>query len=144
MATERPLNREEQHAIASGLASIIATWGLDQSAPPRDLLAWVQAHLDRIKDGEVACPDEDGIVAIGVLLGTQYIRRLGWRWALVTWDDGAEAHSVVSHDSSIVITPLNWVYGILKGEEQTNVLLNFNMVEGGAVSWAAGSYTIFS
>lgn len=45
---------------------------------------WVSAFRDR---GE--SPERENAVALGVLLGEQYVRAFSWRWASLAYPDGS-------------------------------------------------------
>lgn len=133
MPDVKELEEEEVDEIGKYAVQAAAFVEIGLQAAPRDVVTAINSCLREIEDGQRSRPDDDTVMGIGILLGTQYTREFAWSWAYVTWDDGFSAHCVTSPDRAYAIAPIQWVNGISKKETTTNVLLNFNMIAAGNV-----------
>jgi hypothetical protein len=76
---------------------------------------------------------QDEILALGILLGQQYIAGHGWHWAEVVWDGDEEnsAIGVLNSDESLFINPMWWANDVMNTDRAVNFMLNYNMVAAG-------------
>ena len=133
MVEARDPSPDEQGTLDGAAGEAAASLGVSLDAPAKELVTAVNERLSAAESGEAEPLDGDGAVGMGALVGTQYVRGLGWSWVYATWEQGFEAWTVVSADRSLAINPLHWIRDIAAGEKTTNVLLNYNMIEAGNV-----------
>lgn len=107
---------------------------LQRSAAPADIVYAIKEKIGAIcKDGLEW--DQSDAIALGVLLGEQYVRRFHWHWGYVCFGseigDDTYYPCVLSRNRSLSIQPIMWVTEILSGHKPNNILLNFNMIATG-------------
>lgn len=108
--------------------------GLRLDDRPKAIIEAVTAFIRQRKE-EGGTLEEEQIIGIGALIGQQYVRRFGWHWAMVNFDEDGDDDNyfacVLPADNSLSNNPIHWVRQTLKNPHSTNILLNFNMVESG-------------
>ncbi|WP_167078603.1 hypothetical protein [Massilia aquatica] len=114
--------------------------GIDQGAAPAEIVRMIKEKAAHVRaEGQVL--DEDATVALGVLLGEQYVREFGWHWAHVNHEDDGDDDNyfvcVLPADNSLSTNPIGWVSSVLSQETPNNILLHFNMVAANRVPPAA-------
>lgn len=73
----------------------------------------------------------DDQIALGVLLGHQYVRGLGWEWATFV-DADYSAEVVADKARGIMNRPIHWVHLLItEPRRELAIVLNFNMMEAG-------------
>ncbi|MEV7973267.1 hypothetical protein [Cellulomonas sp. NPDC089187] len=75
--------------------------------------------------------DPDDVVAVGALLGEQFIRAFGWHWGEMAYPDGMTAFAVLDPDELAACQPINWAYWVLVDGEEVTFALTFSMVAAG-------------
>ncbi|MFB6363560.1 hypothetical protein ACFCP7_05775 [Paenibacillus elgii] len=94
---------------------------------PNDIVKAITEWVRELKTNKETLENDD-CIALGVLLGEQYVRAFGWHWGTV--DDSA---AVLNENNSIAIQPIYWVDKEANREGGTNFMLNFNMVAAGKI-----------
>lgn len=143
MPEERDLKQDELEEVAAAMLSGAHALGISAGDAPKAVVTAINTLLGDHLDGTSTRPSDDMIIDLAVLLATQYSRAFKWSWAMVTWENGYEAYSMVSPDKSLAFTPIPWVKEIVDGEKAPNVLLHFNMIEAGKLPPASpGDYCL--
>ncbi|MFF2528544.1 hypothetical protein ACFVS2_06475 [Brevibacillus sp. NPDC058079] len=93
---------------------------------PHDIVKVITEWVRELKSNKQTLENDD-CIALGVLLGEQYVRAFSWHWGTV--NDSSAA--VLNADNSIAIQPIFWVDEVVTNREGTNFMLNFNMVADG-------------
>ena len=107
---------------------------LDASAKPLAIVTRINEHARQLKADGVQLAEGD-VLALGILLGWQYLRAHGWHWGRVTWDADTHAIGVLNPSKAWFINPMWWMNDVLNTARATNFLLNFNFGRG---QFAAG------
>jgi hypothetical protein len=143
-----PLHDRVAPELADDLARFVgkgyALLQVDETAPPKTVVEKIHTFIDDVVNGRraIADPDEENApLALGVLLGQQFARELGWAWAHVRLDGWASI-GVIDPEGRWIVTPLATVKDALARKPRGNtVLLGFNMlVAGNAPPSEAGKY----
>lgn len=104
-------------------------------AAPEQVLKAVETVIYNHRDGGDEL-DQDSMVALGLVVGDQYVRTLGWSWVQLQYEDDAEGDgpfAVVNARKDTGNQPMNWVYEIATdADREIGILLNFTMIRTGA------------
>jgi hypothetical protein len=140
MATVKSVPNDVALEVQQLQANAATLLNVNMTDPAKDIVTTITEWTRAQKDAK-SMPDDDTIVALGVLLGEQYVRAFGWHWGEVTWDDDPDNSStcVLSPNNSLSINPIGWVNAVYKERNSTNFLLNFNMVAAGKLPNAAAN-----
>ncbi len=78
---------------------------LEGNEEPKSIVAKINEFVSDAKEGNQRF-SEDEILALGILLGWQYVKGLNWHWGEVIWelDQASSAIGVLNEDNSY---PLN-------------------------------------
>lgn len=73
---------------------------------------------------------EDETLALGILLGWQYVRGLNWHWGEAIWDanEDSSAIGVLNEDNSLFNNPMWWMHNVLNTDRAVNFMLNYNVI----------------
>ena len=101
---------------------------------PKSIVAKINEFVSDTKEGNQRF-SEDEILALGILLGWQYVKGLNWHWGEVIWglDQASSAIGVLNEDNSLFNNPMAWMNNVLITEKVPNFMLNYNMVAAGNV-----------
>ena len=102
---------------------------LDASAKPQTIVTRINERARQLKADGVTLAEDD-VLALGILLGWQYLHAHGWHWASVAWDADTRAIGVLNRNNAWFINPMWWMNDVLSAARAPNFLLNFNMVAG--------------
>lgn len=129
MAETSKLDQEVLDDLAHYTQSGHHIIGSDDTAAPEHIVNLITGYVRDLKArGEI--PDEEEVLALGILLGAQYVRGFAWHWARVVWDgdEDNDAIGVLPADGSLFINPMWWMNDTLTTDRATNFMLNYNMV----------------
>ncbi len=143
MADIRIIDAETMDEIASFEARGKSLLGLSNVLPPHEMVQAITEHVRAIK-AEGKSLDEDDVLALGILLGWQYVYGLGWHWREVVWDadEDNSAIGVLPKDNRLFINPMWWMNDTINTDRATNFMLNYNMVVAGNVPAAQADEAI--
>lgn len=117
---------------------------LDPSTPPEDVVYAIDRFLAdrRAAQQEI---ERDDVLALGVLLGEQYVRGHDWHWTNLTYPDGTTAFAVTNALETMGNQPMNWVFDIAQHpDREISLMLNYNMIAiGNAPAGAPGDPAMF-
>lgn len=126
MPTLESLPTDVRDEVVEVSAEAAEELGVAIDAEPYDIVSAIE---ERIVADRTASDDE--VVALGALLGEQYVRGLGWAWGVVDYGDD-RVYSVVSPDGRIANHPMRWVHDVvLDPEREIAFRLNYNLVLAG-------------
>jgi hypothetical protein len=125
-----PVSPEVVAEIETVGPQVAAVLGVGVDDEPQSIVAAIDQYVDEHRAEEI---DVDVVVALGALLGSQYVRAFGWKWAALGHPDDEAVFSVVDQDHTIANQPLHWVRDVAERGRDVNFLLNFNMVAAGDV-----------
>jgi hypothetical protein len=129
MAEIRALNEDMQSDLREYEADGLALLQLSPEAKPLGIVTRINEHARYLR-AEGATLDQDDVLALGILLGWQYVRAHGWHWGQVFWDPDTSAIGVLNRNNAWFINPMWWMNDVLSAARAPNFLLNFNMVAG--------------
>ena len=132
MTTVNPVHADIPAQLVEASTSGAALVGVSLEDSPLAIVTAINEHARTTRDAEVIL-DDDSIVALGALLGGQFIREFGWTWNELDYGDDNTAFAVLNEDHSSGTPPLNWVYSTYKNGYEINFLLAFNMVAAGSL-----------
>jgi hypothetical protein len=145
---DRPLTEAERGEVENCIAGALGWFGAGaDSASPDQMQQWLYETVNalRSKPPETS---EDGrtmtALCLGCLWGQTVCDRLGWEWAAVSLEPGAEFYGVVSPSRSHVVFPLHYMQELLSDpdRDQTSLLL-YNMLKAGSLPPAGpGEYSV--
>jgi len=129
MAETRDVDPETMSEIVSYEQKGLAILRIEQDVPPKEIVQTINEYVRKLKSEDRSLNDENTL-ALGCLLGWQYIRGFDWHWAEVVWDfdEDRSAIGVLPRDNSLFINPMWWMHDTLNRRDFTNFLLNYNMV----------------
>ncbi|MDR2220849.1 MAG: hypothetical protein LBE24_09800 [Methylobacillus sp.] len=129
MAEAREVDAETMDDIVHYEQKGLEFLGIGADMPPAEIVRVITERVRELK-AENRSLDKDDTLALGCLLGRQYIRGFGWHWAEVVWDFNEEdsAIGVLPQDNSLFINPMWWMSDTLETRTSTNFMLNYNMV----------------
>lgn len=128
MPTVEPLPHEVTAELDSVVPEGAALLGVDVNDEPKSIVAAIDKYVAEHQADEI---DRDAIISLGALLGTQYVRAFGWKWAELVYAEDHTVYSVVDPAHQIGNQPLVWVLHVVEEGQELNFLLNFNMVAAG-------------
>jgi len=123
------------HAMPEGAAAELGPMAargatlcaVDPASAPVDVVRALNAWaLERRSAGET--PEGDQVIAVGALLGEQFVRAFGWRWAELVDEDGRTAFALFNPDETAAIEPINWAYWTLVDQDEVTFALTFAMI----------------
>jgi hypothetical protein len=134
MAEITPLPADLVKEIRDLQATAAAALSIDETAKPADIVGRITEYVRGLKESGETLPD-DKIIALGVLLGEQYVRAFNWHWGQVVWDfdEDTSGTCVLPSDNSLSINPIWWVNNTVSNAQSTTFMLNFNMVAANKV-----------
>lgn len=129
MAEIREVDAETIADITGYAPKGLAIIGMAEEAAPKDVVAAITEHVRALK-AERRSLTKDDTLALGILLGWQYVRGFEWHWAEVVWDfdEDTAAIGVLPADNSLFINPMWWMNDTVNTDRATNFMLNYNMV----------------
>lgn len=134
MPTLETLPQDVRDEVVEVCEEAAALLGVPMDAEPGAIVDAIEA---RIRDDRAVSEDE--VVALGALLGEQYVRGLGWAWGVVDYGDD-RVYSVVSADGRLANHPMRWLHEVvLDPDREIAFRLNYNMVADGAVTPPEGA-----
>ncbi len=106
MPTAAPLSPQRSQQFRADALSAAAFLRLDLAmASPEEVLGAIDAFL-----AGPHRPVSEGLgLALGVLVGEQFLTERDWSWVDVRWEDGDTAHCISPPDGHIAIAPIHWV-----------------------------------
>ena len=144
MDGERPLQRAEANEVETFVRRAKRFFGLDPDSTdePEALVSRIQLHIQQVRAGIAPSPSEDVVVALGALLGEQYVGAAGWQWTVRLHEEG-EAHVVVDPSRAWMVMPIQWVYAAITVQDhEPDLAADFRTtVAGGRGRGTAGSWT---
>ena len=129
MAEIREVDAETMADIHSYATTGLTLLGLAENTAPKDIVAAITEYVRALK-AEQRSLSKDDTLALGILLGWQYVHGLGWHWAEVVWDfdEDTATIGVLPTDNSLFINPMWWMNDTVNTDRATNFMLNYNMV----------------
>jgi hypothetical protein len=144
---DRPLTGAEQGEVENGVAGAIQWLGGVRPALPDEwqerLYEAINAFRSEPVDSRKALLSKAAL-CFGCLWGQTICYELGWEWAAVSLEPGAEFYGVVSPSRSHMVFPLHYLQDLLSDPErdQTSLLL-YNMLKAGSLPPASpGEYSV--
>lgn len=104
---------------------------------PSDVVDTITQYVDSLRTDGRSLPQDD-VIALGVLLGWQYVSGLGWHWGEVVYDADEDnpVIGVLSSDNALFINPIGWMNHALSPDPDATpdvtFMLNYNMVAAGS------------
>ena len=101
---------------------------------PKEIVSKINQFVSDAKEQKRQF-SQDEILALGILLGWQYVNGLQWEWGEAVWDGDIDtsAIGVLNADNSLFNNPMAWMNSVLNSDRVPNFLLNYNMVAGNKV-----------
>lgn len=121
-----PMGADVTNAITEEVPAAATRLGVSSDASPETIIS----SIDRLLAGRPRMEDDE-IAIMGALLGTQFVRSLGWHWVELNPGSASAAFAVVDADQRLGVQPMNWLYGIVREGRDVNVQLTFDLVRSG-------------
>ncbi|KAB1656686.1 hypothetical protein F8O01_09875 [Pseudoclavibacter chungangensis] len=126
MPTIETLPADVRAEVADVCTDAAALLGVPLEAEPAVIVDAIEAHVSRDRD-----VSDDAVVALGALLGEQYVRGLDWRWAVLDYGDDT-VFSVVDPSGRFANQPMRWMLDVARDPEREIAFrLNYEMVRTG-------------
>lgn len=116
---------------------------LDPAQAPLVLVTAIHDYLAGLKEngGEL---EPDLTMALGLLLGEQFVRAFGWHWRQAAYGSAAVQTCIVAPGNLVAADAPGWVGDILLSERECNILAAFERVAAGILPRAeAGRAGVF-
>lgn len=137
MAQISKLDQDTLEEITRYAALGLQLLELPEQSAPIDVVMRIDTALRQVRQGDMGMLEEDQIIALGVLLGEQYVRAFQWHWAEVLHKGDEEGITrVLSPDCAIGNNPIGWISELVSQTRPINILSNFYSVTAGELPFA--------
>ena len=141
MPTSRSLDSEEEgdldRYLLMGLELVPIPAGVEDldRQDPALLVLGIGTLVDAVRSG-LTLPDGLGVeemsTSLGVLLGEELCRCVGWSWVYLTFEDGFEGLAVADSQGGLAMLPIHYIFGLLTQPDVDNSLgMLFQMIRDG-------------
>lgn len=105
-------------------------FGVRSGWTPEQVLLRVEKQVAKARRSRRAI-DPDDVIALGVLVGNEYVRGLKWHWAQMNYED--QSYEIVTDSTQgIMNRPITWVHRLVEFPDlEIAIALNYNMVAAG-------------
>ena len=135
LSAEEEVELEQYLLMGLELVPLPEDIGDIDARDPALLVLGVGALLDALRSG-AELPEgldiESVSTSLGVLLGEELCRVVGWTWRHLLFEDGFEGLAVASRDQGLAMMPIHYIYGLISQPDQENTLgMLFAMIQSG-------------
>lgn len=134
--TEDSLESEMLDNLEACAAEAASWLNVDMALPAEDLVRSVDEAVYKWQkaDRPDAAEQEDMSFMLGSLWGQQLVRKLGWEWAMVTFEDHEDSRAVgvFSPDRALAIYPFHFIFGCMENNAPVTIMLSFNLLVDGS------------